>query len=537
MMMRWMCLQVCLAWVLAGVAHAQQPADLRCSQPHEVDRFQLLRRLSLDLRGRVPSYEEYLALEQQPSVPASTVEAYLATDGFKAAMRRYHEAFLWPNVSNVPLAGSAPLTALELKPGGSTAYAINNNARRTLYRGAGDVDTAANGRQCGDFEQTAFDPAFPGQYRVDPNGATVRRSTVNGKTVFQEGWRWVHPYWEADPAVKVKICAFDAQEIPTATVGGKTVSCGDYTANNRRECGCGPGLKSCFGPPQKVSQVITASLREQVGRAVDRVSAGGAPYTDLVLSTRAEVNGPIATWKRDLSHNLTLGRIFARPDAAEPVPARPFTEEAWEEVDRGGLHAGVLTLPAWFLRFQTNRSRANQFRIAFECEAFEPPSQLEAPGSGSPACHADGTDLTQRCTCRYCHRQLEPLAASFGAFAEAGTTLLDAAAFPRTLASCVGSTAGLCRRFYVTDADADNPGALLPWQYADAAHPDIVSALAAGPRAQAQASIQSGAFARCAVKRMFRHLVKRDMHVLGAQAEEAALLGELATGFEQSGYA
>jgi hypothetical protein len=200
------------------------------------------------------------------------------------------------------------------------------------------------------------------------------------------------------------------------------------------------------------------------------------------------------------------------------------------------MHAGVLTMPAWFLRFQTNRSRANQFRIAFECEAFEPPSQLEAPGSGSPACQAEGTDLTGRCTCRYCHRQLEPLAGSFGAFAEAGTTHLDVAAFPRSLASCVGSSSGLCKRFYVTDADADNPGSLIPWQYADAAHPEIQAALAAGPRALALTSIQSGAFARCAVKRMFRYLVKRDMHVLGAQAEEAALLETLAEGFKQEGY-
>ena len=55
---------------------------------------------------------------------------------------------------------------------------------------------------------------------------------------------------------------------------------------------------------------------------------------------------------------------------------------------------------------------------------------------------ADGEDLTQRCTCRSCHRELEPLAAHWGQLAEAGlTALTDLARFPRVREDCVGSSA------------------------------------------------------------------------------------------------
>ena len=60
------------------VALAARAAD-DCAAPHDVDRWQLLRRLSLDLRGRVPSVEEYQALDQAADLPSGTIEAWLQT--------------------------------------------------------------------------------------------------------------------------------------------------------------------------------------------------------------------------------------------------------------------------------------------------------------------------------------------------------------------------------------------------------------------------------------------------------------------------
>lgn len=505
---------------LPGLVLAQ--VSPTCDQSRDLDKYQLLRRLSLDLRGKVPSYEEYEALDTQPTVAAATVTSWLASDDFRIAMRRYHEELFWPNVTNVALNGTnAQLTLLPAP----AAYTISSTTKRRIFRGAPDISTTL-GAQCGDFEQTQFTTGFV------PATAGIRTSVVNGVTVKQEGWRMVTPYWSTTP---VKVCAFDAMETASVTVGTKVIDCGSVDADARPECGCGPGLRYCYGPTAQVRTVIENAMREQLNLMVDRVTTGGQPYTELLTARSAPVNGPLAFWKKYLAPHLVYSRIVALPDPAEPLGTPDFADTSWRQVDRGSaLHAGVLTTPAYLLRFQTNRGRANRFRIDFECESFVPPSQLETPAQG---CSDSGGDLTQRCTCRYCHRQLEPMAAGWGQFSEAGTTLLgDLSLFPRTKASCVNSGSTFCNRFYVTDDSADNPGALLPYQYANAAHPEITSALAAGPKGRVNTIVTDGTFARCAVKRTWAYLMKRDMRVVGTEADEAATLQTLTTGFESNGY-
>ena len=229
-----------LMFTLFACSAAAQTVPATCDLPREVDKYQLLRRLSLDLRGRAPSYAEYTALDAAQSVDPSTIKAFLATDDFRLTMRRYHEELFWPNVSNVRLNNTnAQLIAQALKTGGPPVSLLASNARANTYRGYPSVTTSTHGRQCGDFEQTQFDPAFPGQFRVDPAAATVFKEVQNGKTVTQEGYRLVHPYWDPVATNVINVCAFDAQETPSVVIGGRTVSCGDAGANKRRQCGCG----------------------------------------------------------------------------------------------------------------------------------------------------------------------------------------------------------------------------------------------------------------------------------------------------------
>lgn len=508
--------------VLLGPGVALAQVSPTCDQQRDLDKYQLLRRLSLDLRGKVPTYEEYVALDAQATIPASTVTAWLASDDFRIAMRRYHEELFWPNVSNVQLAATnAQLNLL----GTPAAYAIASTTKRRIFRGASDVNTAL-GAQCGDFEQTQFTAGFV------PATAGIRTTVVNGVTVKQEGWRMVTPYWSTTP---VKVCAFDAMETPSVTVNGRVIECNSVDSDPRPECGCGPNLRFCYGPTANVRTVIQNAMREQLNLMVDRVTTGGQPYTELVTSRNAPVNGPLVFWKRYLAPHLTYARIVALPDPAEPLTNADFADTTWRQVDRGSaLHAGVLTTPAYLLRFQTNRGRANRFRADFECESFIPPSQLETPAQG---CSDSSDDLTQRCTCRYCHRQLEPMAAGWGQFSEAGTTLMgDLTMFPRTRASCVNSNSAFCRRFYVTESNADNPGALLPYQYANAAHPDITAALAAGPKGRVNTIVADGTFARCAVKRAWSYFMKRDLRLVGTDPDEAAAITTLSTQFQSNGY-
>lgn len=513
-----------LTLCLAALARADVPAS--CDEPHAIDKYQLLRRLSLDLRGRIPSYEEYVALDTETTVPDAMVASWLGTDDFRLRMRRYHEDLFWPNVNNAAITAVQTQLQNVMAP---AALAIASTGKRKVFRGATDVSTTALGAQCGDFEQTHF----AGATGFVPDPAFVQTSVVNGVTVKQEGWRMVAPYWA--PTTTVKVCAYDAMEATTVTVAGKTYHCNTPEGDARPECGCGPNLRFCYGPAAQTTLVFLGAMREQLLRQVDRVSTGGRPYTELLTSRNTELNGPLAFWKQNLATHSNTGRLYTELDPNETTPALEFTDATWHAVDRGSdLHAGVLTSPGYLFRFQTNRGRGNRFRIDFECESFVPPSQLESPSAG---CSENGMDLTKRCTCRYCHRQLEPLAAHWGQFAEAGSTLMSSTTeFPRVNPACVGSTSALCRRFYVTAADGDNKGSLLAWQYADAQHQEILDAINHGPTKRVAEIVASGTLARCTVKRAWNYLLKRDMRVAGSETDELATLDTLANGFKTHGY-
>ena len=84
-----------------GLAPASAEESEECSQPQELDRYHLLRRLSLDLTHQVPSYEDYLALDGVSEVPEKTIDDYLASDRFRIVARRFHEKLLWPNIQTV----------------------------------------------------------------------------------------------------------------------------------------------------------------------------------------------------------------------------------------------------------------------------------------------------------------------------------------------------------------------------------------------------------------------------------------------------
>ncbi len=560
---------VVLTVVAAAQAWAQVPAS--CDEQRPVDKYQLLRRVFLDLRGRAPTPAEYAsldALDVDGGVPSALIDAALASDEFRLVMRRVHEEQLWPNVSNVRLVGATVgLTGAVIDTGrvsttpdgGTLVYFRASTGVRRVYRGDEQPESPTLGRDCGDYQQTQFDPAYPNQFRPLPSAVRLYDAGVGVGVIRQEGWRWVQPYW-LPAGQQIRVCAYDAQQTPSYTVGSTTVSC-DGTVN-RAECGCGPNLRECHGPAADTRVPLLNAFREQISRAVDKVSRGGRPYTDLLLSTKTDVNGPISYWKRNQSDLYAISLAFTRADALEAsggVPVLPFTaDETWLEQERGGLHAGVLTMPAYLLRFQTNRGRANRFQLAFECEGFEPPDELEAQGDrrygDQSACTVNTTDLTKKCTCRYCHTRLEPLAAGWGQFTEAGLSHMDTAAFPRVDPNCVLNPNGTpkpgvaakrlaeCRRFYVVDPDQDNPGALIPYQYAvnstataERYHKAIYDAFQGGPRRRANTIIANGTFARCTTKRFFNYLLKRDAREAGQQSE-AALLNQLATTFRTSNY-
>jgi len=534
-----------MAWMVGSLTAWAQVAPV-CDSPQPLDRYQLLRRLSLDLRGHPPTIAEYNALDSLSDVPDSVVQQYLQSDDFRVAMRHMHELLFWPNVTNVQInninsqlgtssgfiRGNVVITHLESQGRGA-------QARKIAGYSCGD-DVQPDGGQS--FLQTHFLMLPDGgtNYEPDPN-YVVTVVLADGGQAYDEGYRMVTPYWApllADGGVnRIPVCAYDAQETPfSATVKnpqGQPLPCNDYRTNGDKTCGCGPNLTFCYGG--NAQQVILTALREQINLSVDDVTVGGHPYTDLVTSSKAHQNGVISFWKQNLAPNLSFANIVATPDPGEQLvpPVWDAAQPAWQVVDRvDPRHGGVTTLPAYFLRFQTDRSRANHFRLNFMCESFVPQAVLQA----QPGCDPAAPDLTHRCYCQYCHAQLEPLAAYFGMFSEAGTTLMaNNPMFPTQDMACTTpqqANNSFCQRYYVQSTQATlNPGSLLVLQWLPA-HPDYQAHLSGGPAAWGQSIIADHTFEQCAAQRVFAYFVKRPMALgTGDASDETALLTSLSTGF------
>ena len=487
--------------------------------------LQLLRRLSLDLRNRVPTMAEIERVVTDGRVADALIDEMLASEEFVRAMLRYHRdlvglgmrfEFAAPNFILTELAG--PLLIFD---------------RTDDYRGQ-------YGLPCLDEQQRLFDASGrPIPIRVDTTSGTR-----------QEGWVKVHPYWAPDQ--EIRVCAFDAMEHLT---GGNDQACN--TPNAPADCGCGPNLRFCqltqyldnnqYGAD--TNQVIVDSMVEQVERLIRSVLHADRPYTDLLLSDTIEINGPLSHYLRYQTQTTDFEYWGGTAsDQAYQVPTIPFVRKSdwqrtnWRSDERKKLYASLLTTPWFLLKNGTNRARYKEAKRIIKNEEFTPsPSALP---DGNDPCFRE-PDIKKRCAtfCGYCHgapQFLDHGAAYWGKWAEAGIAPIDdAARFPTTLntalvAACRQTPNWLerqfCYRFYLINpgpGEESEIGKRLAYVFADDVMKDNIER---GPRVFAQSAIDDESFARATVAHLSTYL-------LGPGAlGNSTLQKRLTRAFVQSGY-
>lgn len=527
-------MSVRLGMVVALLACTASAQDV-CEAAQPLDGQRLLRRLSLDVRGVLPTHAEQVTQGASREVPDSLVDSYLASEDFVSVMRRYHEQLLWPNLDGVELSSEFfNLIPQELAPGVVVYWSpVRSFMTRTITR--------------------PFVPCRAVPATFDANGPVTEPLIENGVTVaVQEGFVEVAPYWA--PNTRVKVCAFDASTATTSNIcpsgtlasrpylkqfcdqfsgysnavglslANMPMSCDEGLAILSPTCGCGPNLRFC-STPDTIKQVRSAMLEQQL-RVVDKVVRENRPYSNLLLTKDVEVNGALAhylTYQARTSFDL-----FGELDPTAPVPTVPFAT-GWVDVPRTGRHSGVLTTAGFLLKFQSNRARANRFASAFECGVFVPSGPL--PSANEPCSKRE--DLTKRCGCDACHTALEPMAAHWGRFAEYGHTPLDDRRYPKRFESvCTGVTSLdqllRCYRFYQLEVVGDETpyrGLLKPYVF----RPDgEVSNVEIGPTQLTNESLRSGRLSRCTVRRVFTHF----MHRAPTAEEEQSRLPALVEAFD-----
>lgn len=512
--------------MIGGLLALSLPATEALAQTCEAgdpqSALQYLRRLSLDLRGRVPDLREIDEVLAAGHVEPALIERMIQSDELVRQTERMHRDLLWTNITDQRLTNNqwqVQAPGNRGRFGVIPAYTLAAPARAQRYRG----------------DQYASCLDQPAQ-RDEETGEILTTPDPTDPMITREGWVEVQPYWAMGTTIKV--CAFDAQDNLTGLdPGGRTVDCSSGV--NSKQCGCGPNLRWCESLQDNTKLKILSSMDQQLLRFANDIVKNDRPYTDLLKGKDMEINGPISFWLRTQTQ-IPGGTLVQSAQQNYPVPELPFeATDTWVKVDRGERHSGVLSMPSYLVKFQSDRGRANRFYNAFLCQHFEPRTAL--PPSSDP-CHQE-LDLTQRCGCKDCHVALEPAAAHWGRWAEAGLMPLNVQQYPKYNGCCTTprgacppgqmSNAALCQRFYITAREAPRPdspmarflGVMKPYVFADAA---IEANIAGGPEKIADEAIASGEFAACTAKRLWTQFMAHNPAV-----EDQARLEEITAGFKQ----
>ncbi len=428
------------------------------------------RGLSLDLRGVVPTVEEYDQVLAAGEVPETLLDLWLHEAAFTNRVVRKHRELLWNNVSNVNLVNAAfSLSRFD----GAQTYWRRQPAGE--YRG----DTV---------------PCNPVPAQWDGQGNLVTSDPGDGTQ--REGYVMVAPYWAPDTSLPV--CAFDAQDVLVSATGTR---CDTQDGASDPGCGCGPALAWCRSGGASVRPVVEAFGSEVELRIADVID-GDRSYLELFTGRTAYVNGPLVHYWKHLARVPAGTRNTPVPLPVEQLPELAYTDvDTWHPILLGPEHAGLLTSPAFLLRFQTGRARANRFYNAFMCQPFQPPSAgLPVPDDES----AYQLDLQLRDGCKYCHALLEPSAAYWGRWSQQGAGYLDAESYPAVRDDCERcATSGEscstdCKRYYLTEALVESQeeylGKLLSYEFR---REDHYGNIESGPRALALSVVVDGRLPDC----------------------------------------
>ncbi|MCO4769310.1 MAG: DUF1585 domain-containing protein [Deltaproteobacteria bacterium] len=499
-----------MALALPGVAVADGPVNEGICEPEgkEIDPYRQLRALSLQLRGVVPSLEDYAVVDMYGEVPSDLIDEWLGSDAFADRVVRLHRDLLWNNIQNVNLFSARS---------GLTRTRTASTAEYRYYRRQQGI------RYRGDLVPCLDQPA-----EWDSEGNIVTYSQPDGTNL--EGWVQVTPYW--DKTSTINVCAFDAQDTLVSPAG---VDCASNDGYEDLSCGCGPDLAWCrYGVDTRNAPV--EAMSQDVDRRIKDNITTDASYIDIFTGNVAWVNGPLVHY---LKYQTGIpANVRLTPD---PYDDLELPELAWEDTDTwlplelGPEHAGILTSPGFLLRFQTNRARANRFYSAFMCQPFQPPD------GGIPATDPEivpSLDLQLRDGCKYCHALLEPAASHWARWTESGAGFLEEDGFPAFNDDCERCATSdevcsqECNRYYVTSAvtaeETEWFGWLKSYEFRRAEH---MSFPAEGPSRLVLQSTVDARFPECVAGTAATWLLGRPVG-----PEEQEWIEELAMTFTSSGW-
>lgn len=490
---------------VAAPDSSQPPTAEMCSMdPPLLTAAGHLRAASLDLRGTLPTVQEFEALPAgAQAVPAALVAEWLTSPQWVQQNLRHHRNLLWINLAN---------SAGRLMP-----TSMNLGAENGLYYRT-QVAPAIRGLKVPCLDEPAeFDAAGELVFTVQPDGTK------------REGYVMVQPYWA--PTTTIKVCGWDAQDTVYSATG---TYCGASGANVDDTCSCGPNLRFCMGGGAQ--NVIANSLAMSLEKQIETWAAEGRPYTDLFTEAVLWVNGPMVHYFKHQAQMPGQVRLTPLPFDAAKLPNLTYVDkDVWVKLALPASAAGILTHPGYLLRFQTDRARATRFYNVFLCQPFQ------APDAGIPVAGVSEVfepDLQKRTGCKYCHVLLEPAAGYWGRWTNYGAGFLDAVEYPAQRSDCSScalngtNCSSDCKQFYLTKAIAPPEKSWLGWLRSyNYKQPQHWKNIEQGPKLLALTAQADNRLPRCVARSTAEWLLGRDL-----LAEEEPWADGLGVAFATGGY-
>lgn len=531
----------------------------------QLSKTRLLRRVVLGLSGTTPTDTQYAELLAKPTAAEqsayvdSTLEALLGSPRFYERMVDFgHD---WMPVGAFGIGGDAYQMSMAghlFTCGGSTAHP------GALFH-QGEYPGGSNANICDD---------------KDGAGAAIT-PIVNQ----------VEPWWA--PGTMVTVIGKAGTTTATVTINGQTKDCGIasggyYDPVLPPGCGCGPGLSWCApfsglnGRSNTSEKLQSRHPYEEPARLFAHLVWHDRPLSDLVTGDYTVATNMLrALYVRmarmggqsQIDQNTTWWLPASDPSPRDPLHPTPNDLLAWREVKMSALNpllisdrsyqfdprtttdapaglpaAGVLTMMGSMYAFPRERVRAARWMETFACQSFQPPpaDQHFPPYSADPATSG---------TCLHCHRTIDPAAIFFKRW---DYSRRDSYYVPWPLIPGVGpwrvTPAMLSGQYPYQDGaefrwrTAFNPETILtPVTAAQiAANPEAVfldtmpqsytllgqhGDGTMGPLGFGKILVASGAFDRCAVRRMYQRFVGRQLD----PAAEKLVIDALAKRFSDGG--
>ena len=134
--MRHLLLAIAVALVASAAptpVHAASPEA--CAPDAAPDKYRMLRQLTLDLYGRIPTYDEYVALDGRDDLDTAAIDAMFSTDEYYAGVRDYFRHLIWGGLpDDLNVIGSQRLVS---RAATTNLHFVGN--LRTTFRARNDV--------------------------------------------------------------------------------------------------------------------------------------------------------------------------------------------------------------------------------------------------------------------------------------------------------------------------------------------------------------------------------------------------------------